>query len=37
MTGYKPMDVYDGLECMYGMLPEDPGFDISPLLFADPS
>ena len=36
LTGYKPMDVYDGLDCMYDMLPDDPGFDLSPLLFADP-
>ncbi|RCV07148.1 hypothetical protein SETIT_1G221100v2 [Setaria italica] len=37
LTGYKPMDVYEGLHCMYEMMPEYPGFVISPLLFADPS
>lgn len=36
LTGYKPLDVYDGLDCLYNMLPDDPGFDMSPLLFADP-
>jgi len=36
LTGYKAIDVNDGLDCMFDMLPDDPGFDISPLLFADP-
>ncbi|XP_062224461.1 cyclin-F2-2-like [Phragmites australis] len=34
LTGYKPVDVHDGVHCMYRLMP-DPGFDISPLFFAD--
>ncbi|CAN6279093.1 unnamed protein product [Urochloa humidicola] len=35
MTGYRPADVYEGVESMYMLMPHDPGFGISPLLFAD--
>ncbi|CAO2046459.1 unnamed protein product [Urochloa humidicola] len=37
MTGYKSADVYEGVKSMYMLMPRDPGFGISPLLFAEMS
>ncbi|XP_062217753.1 putative cyclin-F2-1 [Phragmites australis] len=34
LTGYKPMDVYDGVDCKYRLM-HAPGFEISPLFFVD--
>jgi cyclin A len=36
LTGYGRVR-RSALHCMYEMMPEYPGFAISPLLFADPS
>ncbi|KAK3154566.1 hypothetical protein QOZ80_2BG0192210 [Eleusine coracana subsp. coracana] len=35
VTGYRPADVRDGVECMYRLM-DDPGFVILPVFFADP-
>ncbi|CAL5057311.1 unnamed protein product [Urochloa decumbens] len=35
MTPYRPADVYEAVESMYMLMPVDPGFGISPLLFAN--
>ncbi|CAN6273359.1 unnamed protein product [Urochloa humidicola] len=37
MTVYRPADVYEGVESMYMLMSRDPGFGISPLLFAEQS